>query len=244
MYIYIYIYTHTYIHTHIEREILKMRILEVVQGVEDAAGLALVGGGGRGTGLLVLIGGLHEGGELRGVRGVDEGGLHHHGEGRDDVVRAVALEEGGAALGHLALDDAGGARDHVDDRHELLLLGDEVGVLRLTHLRGGLEVGLVRGDGGGELLDLGVQGQGEGGLLVDRGLQRLDLRLAGLDLEAEVLGAVLAPLGELRVELLGLLALRDDLALKVADHLDDLADRADLGLRVALSCPLLSTLCY
>ena len=100
------------------------------------------------------------------------------------------LQEG-AALGHLALQDADGALDHADRLHELLLLGDEVGVLLSADVGGGLQVSLVRGDAGGELLDLRVEGRGRGGLLLDGRGQGLDLGLAGLDLVAELLRAVL-----------------------------------------------------
>mmetsp|Transcript_17610 Transcript_17610/g.44317 ORF Transcript_17610/g.44317 Transcript_17610/m.44317 type:complete len:645 (-) Transcript_17610:35-1969(-) len=212
-------------------------VREALQGVQEVAALALVDSARRGTdiqGLLIGLGLgirrgagglLHEGGKLRGVGVADQRGLDHDIERLDQVVSALQLQHGRAALLHLALNDARCARDHVDGLHELALLLNEVRVLLLADGRGIGEIRLVRGDGGHELLNLDGPRRDGRRLLADGCLKRIDLGRSSLDLVAELSGLVLAPLGELCVNLLPALTLCEDLRLQVLNHGQHLADR-------------------
>mmetsp|Transcript_53359 Transcript_53359/g.157142 ORF Transcript_53359/g.157142 Transcript_53359/m.157142 type:complete len:719 (+) Transcript_53359:132-2288(+) len=228
-------------------EVVELRLgllEEALERLDDGAALLLVRLGVRGAQGLLLgaelrvlllavlqlarVVALQQGRELlRAVRGqgagVDDGrqGLRQGG-------RVLDLHQGRAAL-HLALQDGDGALELVDGGHELLLLLAEG--LRLGAADQGrrLEVGLVGGDGRGELLDLRGGRLDDVGLLLDGGLQVADLGLTDLDLVADLDRAVLAPLRELVVCLLGRSALREDLLLHLAQELQDLAHRVGLA---------------
>mmetsp|Transcript_92047 Transcript_92047/g.234045 ORF Transcript_92047/g.234045 Transcript_92047/m.234045 type:complete len:294 (+) Transcript_92047:841-1722(+) len=196
---------------------------QVRESVNNVAAVALVDGTRRGADILIVRGALHEGGELAGVGGAEHGGLHQGVQSLRQVLRALQLQHGGAALLHLPLQDADGALQRADDLRELLLRCREGRLLLRADVRGGLQVGLVHGDLTSELLDLGTQGAHGRLLLGDRGLEPFDLSLAGLDLMRKVLGALLAPFRVLGVHLLRILTLLDDLGLEVAQELQDLA---------------------
>mmetsp|Transcript_6604 Transcript_6604/g.15166 ORF Transcript_6604/g.15166 Transcript_6604/m.15166 type:complete len:619 (+) Transcript_6604:125-1981(+) len=139
---------------------------------------------GRAQVAVVLAGLLHvleKRGELTSVAGAKQRGLHHGLQRVDDAGALDLQHRGGADLGHLALEDGDGALQRVDHLDEFLLLGSEVRLLLGADLRGGLQVGGVKRELGGQLLDLRVETIDVGALLGDGGLQAGDLPRGGLD---------------------------------------------------------------
>merc|ERR1719356_443724 len=198
---------------------LRLGLLQQTrQRVHDAPAVALVDLSVRGAHVLRVV--LDQGGKALGVRTAQRGGLHHGAEGLLQVVRA-RLHQGGAVL----LQDADRAVEDVDGLVQVLLLCREVRGLGLADVGGRLQVLLVHLELACELLQSAGEGLDDGGFLADRRLELTDLRLASLDLKVQVLVALLAPLREFLVHLLGLFALRDDLGLEAADHFQHLPDR-------------------
>mmetsp|Transcript_8558 Transcript_8558/g.23866 ORF Transcript_8558/g.23866 Transcript_8558/m.23866 type:complete len:424 (+) Transcript_8558:871-2142(+) len=198
-------------------------VQEIREGLHNVPAVALVDGARWRAHVLVVGGGLHEGRQLADVGGAEHGALHEDLQGLHHVLCALELEHGGATL-HLALEDADRALKGVDDLSELLLGGHEDLALLAADVCGSLEVGLVHGDLAGQLFDLGRHRADGRHLLVDGRLEPGHLGLASLDLVGQRLGALLAPLGVLAVDLLGLLALPDDFRLEVSQQLQSLAD--------------------
>lgn len=123
------------------------------------------------------------------------------------------------------------ALERVDDVQELRLRSGKVLALLSPDGGGCLEVGLILGERGRELIDLTVELVDRGGGALDRRFELLHFRLAGLDLVTHVLRPVFTPFGVFRVHPLGLFALLDDLGLQAREHRDHLCHGIGVGRR-------------
>mmetsp|Transcript_94219 Transcript_94219/g.304936 ORF Transcript_94219/g.304936 Transcript_94219/m.304936 type:complete len:569 (+) Transcript_94219:566-2272(+) len=206
-------------------------LLQVLQDLQDAAALALVRRGGRRAelGVLVLgaLLGLHEGDELLLVRAREGRGVEHRAQGLEHGLHAalaVDLSQSRRVFRHLLREDAGGAVEGIDGVHELGLGTLELGRLLAPDLRGVRQLRLGGGDGAGEVRNLVGGHRGVAGQLVNLGLRFGHLLGRRLDGVLAVLRRVVAPLEILLVGLGLGLALLDDLALQLAQELQDLAN--------------------
>mmetsp|Transcript_6819 Transcript_6819/g.15635 ORF Transcript_6819/g.15635 Transcript_6819/m.15635 type:complete len:245 (-) Transcript_6819:64-798(-) len=201
---------------------LRLGLLQQArQRVHDAPAVALVDlsvGCARVLGVV-----LDQGGQALRVGAAQRGRLHHGAEGLLQILRATRLQQGAVLL-----QDAYRAVQDVDGLVEVLLLCHEVRGLGLADVGRCLQVLLVSLELAREILQPAGEGLDDGGFLANRRLELADLCFACLDLKVQVLVALLAPLRELLVHLLGLLALGDDLGLEAADHLQYLADGGHL----------------
>mmetsp|Transcript_8560 Transcript_8560/g.24609 ORF Transcript_8560/g.24609 Transcript_8560/m.24609 type:complete len:615 (-) Transcript_8560:7-1851(-) len=217
---------------------LRLGLIEQpLQGLDDAPAVALVGRSGRGLGFVAVVRLLHQSRQLLHVLGPEHGGVDH---GLQSVQEASGLHRlqhrrTTAAL-RLALKQADGTGQHVDNLGELLLLGGEVRLLLGADLRRGRQVRLVGREGGCGVLDLALQGGDLTGGPADGRRELLDLGLAGLDLKAQVRVPLLAPLPDLVEGLLCGLALGDDLPLQVPEQLQHLLHGRALGRRCGCDC--------
>mmetsp|Transcript_102944 Transcript_102944/g.296447 ORF Transcript_102944/g.296447 Transcript_102944/m.296447 type:complete len:255 (-) Transcript_102944:263-1027(-) len=176
-------------------------VVQALQGLVDAAAVALIGRSAGGAALRVAVVRslcvLHESGEFCCVVTRDKLGLHHDAQRLCEAGGALHLQHRSAALCLLALEHFDRAPDHVDGLCELRLLGGEVSVLLLSDLRRLLHVRLVACDALRELVHAGGERRDACGLFVNHGLQVLDVGLGRFDLVAQVPDTVLAPFSEL-----------------------------------------------
>mmetsp|Transcript_15665 Transcript_15665/g.41507 ORF Transcript_15665/g.41507 Transcript_15665/m.41507 type:complete len:264 (+) Transcript_15665:616-1407(+) len=207
-------------------------LLHVLQDLNDAAAVRLVGRGSRSIDLGVVVSRLrlHEGGKLLLVAGVEGCSIEHSADGLQHAIHVagVDLRQRRGVLGRLLRQDADRAVQRVDGVDELGLTRHEVGVLLLADECRVLELGLHLRDAAGELLDLHPGDLDLAAQLVDVRL-KLRLLLGGVvDGELPVLRRVVAPV-EVLLEGLGRhLALRDDLGGELVHQLQHLAQRVGL----------------
>mmetsp|Transcript_75336 Transcript_75336/g.218815 ORF Transcript_75336/g.218815 Transcript_75336/m.218815 type:complete len:247 (-) Transcript_75336:49-789(-) len=211
-------------------QLLLGLLLEVLEDIDDAAAVRLVGSRGRRTEVLVvglgIVARLHQRRQALLVRGGERRRIDHRADGLDDRVQILALDlrEGRRILAHLPLDDADRPADGVDGLHELGFARLEVSELLLSDLGRALQVRLIGGDACGQLLDLaGCRLDVAGGLADCRG-ELLLVRGSCLHLVLLVPGGIVAPLGELLVSLLLHLAFGLDLCLQLAKQADHRAE--------------------
>mmetsp|Transcript_83039 Transcript_83039/g.267597 ORF Transcript_83039/g.267597 Transcript_83039/m.267597 type:complete len:257 (-) Transcript_83039:71-841(-) len=211
-------------------------LLQILQDVEDASGVRLVGRGRRSAGFGVVVGALLLSLEQRLqfvlVRAREGGRIQNHGERLQHFVRlrGVNLRQGGRVLRHLLLEDADGATQGVDGIHQLLLARREVRGLLLADQLRVRQLLLARGDGARQLPDLRVRDRDVAGELTDLGLQLGLLLGRVLDRELGIRRRIVAPLDVLGVSLGLVLAIRGDLRRELVDQVDDLAERIRLRL--------------
>mmetsp|Transcript_92228 Transcript_92228/g.245029 ORF Transcript_92228/g.245029 Transcript_92228/m.245029 type:complete len:254 (-) Transcript_92228:30-791(-) len=212
-------------------ELLLCLLLHVLEHIQDAGAVRLVGCSCWGTEVLVFTAGallrLHHRKELPLVGTWERGCIDHCAQGRQKLVDAgdVHLCERCWVLCHLALNHHNSAANGVNDVHQLGFIGSEILRLLRSHLCGALEVGLVRRNAGSQLLNLC-----RGNLPIARGLADGCLKLllfcrGSLDLEALVRGRIVTPLDKRLVGLLLFLAFLCDLGRKAVQELQDLAQR-------------------
>mmetsp|Transcript_71917 Transcript_71917/g.181773 ORF Transcript_71917/g.181773 Transcript_71917/m.181773 type:complete len:705 (+) Transcript_71917:148-2262(+) len=179
--------------------------------------------------ITIALRALYQSRELGRVGRPDKRGAQQGLDRLHDTVGLLHLQHRRrTSLAHLAFQDADGALERTDDVDELSIGLREVLLLGLADPRGRLQVGLVRGDARGELLNLGLMCRNCASGLLDVSLQFLDVGLARLDLEFQIPGALLTPFGVLRIGLVRLLALFDDLRLEVGQKLNNLLHRTRL----------------
>mmetsp|Transcript_53816 Transcript_53816/g.135902 ORF Transcript_53816/g.135902 Transcript_53816/m.135902 type:complete len:208 (-) Transcript_53816:162-785(-) len=194
---------------------LLLRLVEQIrEHLDDASAMALVDGSSRRTYVVLLTGALHQGRKALGIGRAERRSLDQHAQGLRHARGTLQLQHGCAAF-HLALQDANCPPHNIDGLRQLFLLCQEGVVLRCSDLPGSLEIRLVDGELPREFFDLCFKGADRRNLLRDSCLQFVHLRFAGLDLVAQGLRTLFAPLRKLFVDLLRAIALLQDLGLEV-----------------------------
>mmetsp|Transcript_16104 Transcript_16104/g.42543 ORF Transcript_16104/g.42543 Transcript_16104/m.42543 type:complete len:257 (+) Transcript_16104:757-1527(+) len=211
-------------------------LLQILQDVEDASGVRLVGRGRRRTrsGIVIrsLLLRLEQRLQLALVRACEGGRIEDHGQSLQGFVRlrGVDLRQGSGVLRHLFLEDANRVAQGLDTVHQLLLAFRKVRRFFLADQGGILQVRLACGDGASQLSDLRIRHGDVAGELAALGLQ-LGLFLGRVvDRELGVVRRVVAPLDVLGVCLGFHLTVGGDLRRELVDQVDDLAERIRLRL--------------